>query len=286
MPDNLRLNFIKINPSGNLTLLVRDPLPLSWHRKIASKLMSFQYLACEQVGFIEKAGSDKAAARLQMMGGEFCGNAARALAALMVEQGHPQIKKDSNSPNKLAIALEVSGYSGLLNCKVCRTGEGSFWAESSVPVPRKVESCTLHLQGEKVRAWRVYMEGITHLVLFDVSPGEEVFRQARSWIDPYEKAEAAGVMFYQTTTSQLTPLVVVGKNYPPVWEGSCGSGSVAVAAAMAKENSNTFPELRLEQPQGIIYVDLFGSRGELDGASIKGGVEMVAEGTVTVLVHR
>lgn len=47
--------------------------------KVAKQIMC-KVLTCEQVGYIETAKNSKAKLRWQMMGGEFCGNALRAVA--------------------------------------------------------------------------------------------------------------------------------------------------------------------------------------------------------------
>ena len=71
------LDFVKINPAGNITILIDNfdiydkNIP-----KISEEIMKETNLYAEQVGFI---GDN----HLQMMGGEFCGNASRAFASLL-----------------------------------------------------------------------------------------------------------------------------------------------------------------------------------------------------------
>ena len=49
----------------------------------AARLLEPDCVGGEQVGYLEAPSDERAAARLQMMGGEFCGNATMALGALL-----------------------------------------------------------------------------------------------------------------------------------------------------------------------------------------------------------
>ncbi len=71
------MKFIQINPGGNITAIVRGQYSQKNKLLIAAKILT-QNKKIEQVGFWEK--SRKSAAKLKMAGGEFCGNATRALA--------------------------------------------------------------------------------------------------------------------------------------------------------------------------------------------------------------
>lgn len=47
--------------------------------------------------------------------------------------------------------------------------------------------------------------------------------------------DVLGIMFYQPNKEIMTPLVYVRASDSLIWEGSCGSGSVAVASTIAME---------------------------------------------------
>ena len=73
----MKLDFIKINPAGNITILIDNfNIYDKDIAKISEELMREDNLHAEQVGFIKDN-------HLQMMGGEFCGNASRAFASLL-----------------------------------------------------------------------------------------------------------------------------------------------------------------------------------------------------------
>ncbi len=76
----MQVQFVKLSPAQNVTILVKDPVPREDQPKIAAGLLSYDSVGGEQVGFLED--SDHCARmRLQMMGGEFCGNASMSLVA-------------------------------------------------------------------------------------------------------------------------------------------------------------------------------------------------------------
>ena len=72
----MKLNYVKVNPVENMTIFVMDLVDSSQHKIIANKLMDYNSLHGEQVGFIESPRTTKGRSlntlRLQMMGGEFC----------------------------------------------------------------------------------------------------------------------------------------------------------------------------------------------------------------------
>lgn len=82
----IELSFWKISPGGNTTILITSPsLPVSARPGIAARLMSSLHLHAEQVGFVDLGATIP---RIDMMGGEFCGNACRSLAAMLAFSGH------------------------------------------------------------------------------------------------------------------------------------------------------------------------------------------------------
>ena len=75
----MKLEYIKTDPTSNITVLVRTPVERAKQPEAAENIMAADR-QCEQVGFVEESESGT---RLQMMGGEFCGNASMSLAAVM-----------------------------------------------------------------------------------------------------------------------------------------------------------------------------------------------------------
>ena len=70
------VHYVILNPSGNLTALVTDHGGPEDEKEIVTSLMR----ESEQVAFLEPPMEPGALARIRLMGGEFCGNAAMAAA--------------------------------------------------------------------------------------------------------------------------------------------------------------------------------------------------------------
>lgn len=279
------LNFVKMNPAGNTTLLITDAVPRDRHMELSRLLMSPTFLAVEQVGFVEPADDPAAAARLQMMGGEFCGNASRALAALLVERAAPGIMRSPDTvmrprgQRSWSMKLEVSGCQELLAARVVPMGGSQWWTEITVPVPLRVEV--------EEGFVRVVMSGIEHLVLEEAEPSPDAYRRLVENGAFSRDVEARGVMFWNPRENRMTPLVVVGDG-EPIWESSCGSGSVAVACRVALAGQQaaagraSVENLCIRQPGGELTVDVDCADGRIRQALLKGTVEKIAQGTVEV----
>jgi len=110
--NNLDLTIL--NPGGNVTALINGiPAGRQRRRQINDAVMK-SFPRVEQVGFF-----DSAAARLEMAGGEFCGNATRCTAYLMLE----------GKPGK--IKIRVSGVNQPLAARIDRGG--NTWAQMPLP---------------------------------------------------------------------------------------------------------------------------------------------------------
>ncbi|HAI20324.1 MAG TPA: hypothetical protein DCM14_00215 [Clostridiales bacterium UBA8153] len=116
----MKLRFVKMSPAGNTTVFVLDPVPLPEQVNIALALMDPAVLGGEQVGFVtlcpaggppgtglgQDGPSPEIAALLRMMGGEFCGNAARALGAYLAYKRFPGLSWAGDVARGL---IQVSG---------------------------------------------------------------------------------------------------------------------------------------------------------------------------------
>ncbi|MEE3312421.1 MAG: diaminopimelate epimerase, partial [Acutalibacteraceae bacterium] len=78
----MEVTYSLFDPTGNITLLVETPISAAERVAVASKLMELEPKA-EQVGFVSQDDAD-VDIRLDMAGGEFCGNATMSAAALAV----------------------------------------------------------------------------------------------------------------------------------------------------------------------------------------------------------
>ncbi|MDD2432304.1 MAG: diaminopimelate epimerase [Clostridia bacterium] len=281
----MQLNFVKLNPSGNTTVLILDSLPRSSYQYVASQVMRRVSLAAEQVGFIEAPISSEAVARLQMMGGEFCGNAVRCFATWLVERQYPGIIFQKEEGYWL-VPLEISGHQGVLNVQVVTNKKN--WAEvkTPMPVPQRIQK--YNVEDIKDDLTLVSFTGITHVVAWNTIPSIKKFNIIKEKLEREEegqknnkKMDALGVMFYQEEKQFLTPLVFVKSTNSLVWENSCGSGTVAIAAALAAKRKQSIDGLSVLQPGGEIGVKIKWDE-DVEEAEIFGEVNLEAEGIVYV----
>ena len=126
------IDFIKLNPTQNMTILVRTNHPVEEYKRIAAKMMAYDNVYAEQVGFIEKPRNRGTAAHLQMAGGEFCGNACMALAALVASENGLKLHDSTE------VVLEASGIDHFVICQVTKHNE-AYACKLAMPVPNKIE---------------------------------------------------------------------------------------------------------------------------------------------------
>lgn len=250
----MKIDYIFVNPGGNPTVLVTSKILRKNQTDVANKIM--ELTASEQVGFIEPAKNPKACCRLQMAGGEFCGNALRSAAVYLAQSLYAQGIEKTN----YEFILESSGTDQLLSVTSFFNKKVNFW-EAEVEMPRlnkvnisnnKTFVCNTGMLGRQVD-----LPGITQILVdksyFDSAVDfNELFRSL------YKKkqiiAPACGIIFYQKLTKKrfsITPVVYIRKTKTFVFETSCASGSVALVLNFGLNKS------LVKQPSGCnLRVDI------------------------------
>lgn len=87
----MEIQYLLADPTKNITVLVTTPVSRALQPELASLLLDLEPEA-EQVGFVETAADGQM--RLQMMGGEFCGNATMSFGAWLCRRapiGRPAV---------------------------------------------------------------------------------------------------------------------------------------------------------------------------------------------------
>jgi diaminopimelate epimerase len=242
--NNVRtLRFYKASPGGNATILVLDPVPEGRRAEIARLLMDANHLQAEQVGFLDLAATP---VRLDMMGGEFCGNACRAAAAVMAREG----KGLQGSGVELCGDLSVSGVRRPVRLRVLSDSH-ECWVE--MPLPEGFDGSTQGIAELAPGMGLVRLSGITHLCLDEeLHPFAEDFAgaaaalRARFGLD----AEAVGCIWYRTRpVCAIKPVVWVRSTGSTHCETGCGSGSLALALWLGR-GQNLPMDLPVLQPSG------------------------------------
>ena len=263
------LNFAKINPNGNMTILVLDPVARDRQSGIAERLMACNGVHAEQVGFLEKPTLSDAQVRLQMMGGEFCGNATLSMAAWLAHTRELPVGA------RESYALEVSGAQGVLDCDMERISSCRFRGSVPMPLPEEVFEAEI-LPG--TMAPLVRFPGIVHAILpegcMDNARAQTMIPDLCARLD----TDAMGLLFVDDDFNRIRPLVYVRKTASCVWESGCGSGTAALGAWCAAILGGE-ADLNVRQPSGSgIGVRARWEAGRVTGLAIRGEARIVATG--------
>lgn len=116
------IHYVKANPSGNITFFILDSIAPEDRKRVNELLLKKEPMA-EQCACLT-IESDKPS--VEMLGGEFCGNASRSSAAYALylrggESGDFQVR--------------CSGFEGLLPAHVEKKGDNQFEASIQLPLP-------------------------------------------------------------------------------------------------------------------------------------------------------
>jgi histidine racemase len=265
----MKLNHVVIaRPGGNDTALVFDPVPIE-RRKLVNQLIQKQKPEVEQVMFVEEKGSLPCGL---MAGGEFCGNATRAL-------GYYCLKGENGR-----VLVSVSGSQAPLEVEV-RDGAAS----AQMPIYSSFDCIQPLSQSQTI----VHMEGISYLVLGqDEARGREICDApsldeqkglARVLLNNPAFSNCAAMGVIVMTEDQgccaIKPFVYVRSIDTFYFETACGSGSVAVGLVEAWQQKKNLRAFALRQPSGMtINVDVELNGDRFGRASISGPVSIEYEG--------
>ena len=259
----MKLELVMADPAGNRTALVLTPVPPESRAGTARRLMALPELRAEQVGYCcpPRAGG---MARLEMMGGEFCGNAARSFGLLLAAQ---------RGLGRSTVPVEVSGCPQVLPV-AADPGEGSAFS----PMPLPLEITGLPVPGLGTLP-AVLLEGIVHVVARGVPPSGEEFRWVRRAADSRWNWDALGVLFLGED-GFLAPAVAVRATGSTVFESSCASGSAALAAWLSRDRGDGVWDYRFPQPGGVISARAERTGGRLCSVTVGGPVSLEPPRTV------
>lgn len=260
----MKMKIRVANPAGNITVFVMDKARREDYAKISAQILAKKELHAEQVGFLEQNGE---AVHMQMMGGEFCGNATRSFAYLLS-------MLSDEKPEELLV--DVSGSDRALKAEV-NLERGTSRVEMPLPVDRK----ELRLEEKEVYPMVVF-EGICHMII-ERAPGEQEF--VDRLIGEAEKicpCDAYGIMFLQK--EKMVPVVYVKETNSMVWESSCGSGSMGVAVYLSEGEKDGNFVYRLEQPGGVIEASVCKKNGRVIFCQMGGAVAISEEMEIEINV--
>ena len=251
----MKLNNLRADPAGNITVYVLDEVDRAIRAEVAAKIMEIEELKCEQVGFVypTQEGGD---GRMEMMGGEFCGNATRAFGLLVA----------TKMGGAEHVRIETSGCDHIVTVD---TDLAAGTSRAEMPTPVSVTDVAV----DGVPGVLVHLGGIAHLVVEGVEPSEEFFAKAEEQVlTALNPIDAYGVMFLNNETGTMTPLVKVVEPDTLIWEGSCGSGSLSAAVAQSRDAEDGEFAKDFVQPAGIVRAGVGRENGKITAAFIGGPV--------------
>lgn len=257
-------------PAGNTTAVVFDKL-MNTNRKSlndrivrAWKSKSPDLPEIEQCCFVTVPRSPKAIARVEMFGGEFCGNATRSVVWVLTEG------------RDCAGLIEVSGVNKLLEFSVQN-------GEVGIEMPLSQKGLTTYVnEGILVR-----LDGIAQLVVTNL-PSKKTPRQLLDSLlseNRYNLTEqpAVGVSYYDQVSGKAAFCVWVKEMDTIFDETACGSGTCAIGVARAWK-AGEFTRLNVVQPSGeIIRTEADYGPGTVSRSFIAGGVKILYDGALELV---
>jgi D-alanyl-D-alanine dipeptidase len=172
------------------------------------------YSIAEQAGLLYV--SEK---RLEMAGGEFCGNASAAAAVLLAEHS-----------NESTVRYEVSGFKGYVVAEVKPFDCYKYRVRTTF---RGMDYIIKNVEYESKELTMVDMGGIVHVLIEDNFPEREYQLIQRKLVNELHLSnrDAVGVIWYmrQAGKVNINPVVWVRKIDTLYYESACGSGAIAAA---------------------------------------------------------
>lgn len=259
-----RLKVTILKPAGNDTALVEGIPAKTNRKKINDKIMEL-FPNVEQVGFYDLKNS-----RLEMAGGEFCGNATRSFAYLAL------------NGKKTQSAFKVSGVTSKLIAGV-KTSNTSFAQMPIFNSFNKVEQVSNNI-------WKVEIKGITHLITplkdWDADNLKLEGKKILKKYDLLETSPAAGVMFYselKKDSYKIDPIVWVRDLKTLFYETACASGTTAFGLMLSKQKNKSIEDVKILQPSDqFLSVSIDMGEGEFKEAYIEGPIKILKESEIEI----
>jgi diaminopimelate epimerase len=252
------------DPAGNITALVSGRV--EDRAALAHRIMADKALKAEQVGFVtEPDGEARKLWRLEMSGGEFCGNAARSFGLYAAGL--------SGLSGKHTVSVEISGMKGSIPVRV-DTETGA----AEVEIPGPVAENVIEYEGRSLPV--IVFDGITHVIAPGFKSDEKMFYRVKEIIEAEGEApEALGLLFWDEERLQMIPLVYVYAAGTLVFESSCGSGSAALGVWLSRNAADSGRGqaehcFSLRQPGGTIETRVSMEHGRVRSVSIGGKVTL------------
>ena len=241
----MKLKFIKASPCSNTTILILSSHSSKQYSEIAMKVMDYDHLAAEQLGFIVKPNNSMASLRLEMAGNEFCGNALISAAALA---------RRNNLANNDTFFLESSGTDELLSCEVKLMGGENYLVKVQMPSQYDIKNFEITTNNyNRYTGSLISLPGINHFV-FEGILNETEYESIMTEFVKSVASSAYGIIPFKDCNNgiyEIRPYVYVPSAKSKIYEKSCGSGSFSLGLML---NAGINKTIQVLQPGGKITV--------------------------------
>jgi histidine racemase len=266
----MRIEKIKrvaiVYPSGNTTAIIFDQLSSNNLKQLNARIIEAWQQQnpdqphVEQCCFVTLPRSSEAMARVEMFGGEFCGNAARSAIWMLT--------KGQNYRGK----IEVSGVERPLTFSV---NDGEVKVE--MPLLKDKSLVQRTVEGSLVRH-----EGIRQLVVIEQGNDQTPRKLLTNLLkcNKYDLCSqpAVGVSYYNKQSGEAKFCVWVKEVDTIFDETACGSGTSAIGMALAVEFERPM-RAKVIQPSGeIIRTEADYNGGKVRSSYIVGRVDVLYDG--------
>jgi diaminopimelate epimerase len=254
----LEIEYFIADSAGNITCFVLTSINREWYQQVGKIIMEILEPSVEQVAYVLEDG-------MEMSGHEFCGNASRAYGLWLARK--------EGQKGEGEVMVRVSGANQPLKVVV---NTKTDYTRITMPLPMKLEKMDWSNMGLGGQITKVELEGIHHFVCIGVPCSEEAMSLILEKAKGDSVAPALGVLFFDPSTMSMIPVVHVRGVDTVYLEGSCGSGTTAVAAMLAEGKSEKQGEwcYHIGQPAGEIGVTVTKKEGQVHGIEIWGPVSI------------
>lgn len=249
------MNYIVADPTKNITVLITDNVPQEGRKAVVEQAFEKEP-TCEQVGFVSRIGED--VIKLDMMGGEFCGNATISAAAYLAQQNGLDAGKDA------AITVDASGTDEPVRVAIRCIEPGKYIGTLEMTMP-ELEYYDYSVGEQTEGLPLVKLDGISHLILDGLDLYRDEMEQSIRGLCDEIAVPALGMLKYTEREDgvAIEPLVYVEGSGTLVWENGCASGSLA--SAYYKHIKDGDSVVAVKQPGGVIRIEFKDERVFLTG---------------------
>ena len=220
---DMKIQYTKINPGGNVTAIVKGRFNKSQKININKKILKSDP-EIEQVGFWYAPRVKGNDGRLEMAGGEFCGNALRSFGALLSQQNKKNLSRVESSGTKEVIEIRAKKNSSEID---------------------------MSLKGFKYINNKCTLPGIKYVFTTEKIDRDDAKKILKT--SNLLKAKASGVIGYKKSNTgfSIKPIVWVKDVETFFEETACGSGTMAFAFSQYTQFKTK--KLSIKQPSGAFF---------------------------------